>query len=215
MSARIIAISAPPGGGKSTIAAALAERLGAALVEYDAYDKLTERTPEEIAAWLAAGGAYDGVDVTDLVADLEALRDGGTIRDRRTGEELAARALIVLETPFGRAHPAMAPLIETSLFLDTPPDVALARKVREFVAQNLADPGPGGHKRFLVWLERYLRNYEAVTRPAIAIQRQRVLPLADLVIPAADAEREAIVEQAVDFLVRRAARKAKPRKGAE
>jgi uridine kinase len=215
VSARIIAISAPPGGGKSTVAAALAERLGAALVEYDAYDTLTERSPEDIAAWLAAGGAYDAVDVADLVADLETLRDGGTIRDRRTGEDLAARSLVILDTPFGRAHPAMAPLIETALFLDTPPDVALARKVREFVALNLADPGPGGHRRFLGWLDRYLLNYEQVTRPAIAIQRDRVLPLADLVIPAADAPLDAIVEQAVDFLVRRAARKAKPRKGSE
>jgi tRNA A37 N6-isopentenylltransferase MiaA len=56
MSARIIAVSAPPGGGKSAVAVALAERLGAALVEYDAYDTLTERPPQEIAAWLSAGG---------------------------------------------------------------------------------------------------------------------------------------------------------------
>jgi hypothetical protein len=210
MSARIIAVSAPPGGGKSAVAVALAERLGAALVEYDAYDTLTERPPQEIAAWLSAGGAYSEVDVTELVADLELLRSGGSIRDRRTGTALSAHSLIILETPFGRAHPAMAALIETSLFLDTPPDLALARKVGEFVAQNLLDPGPGGHKSFLGWLHRYLRNYEDVTRPAIAIQRQRVLPLADLVICPAGAELENIIAQAVAFLVPCAARTAKP-----
>ena len=210
MSARIVAISAPPGGGKSAVAAALAERLGAALVEYDAYDKLTNLPPAEIAAWLKGGGPYDIVEVSELVADLTALRDGGTILDRRTGKELTARALVILETPFGNAHPAMAPLIDSAIFLDTPPDLALARKVRSFTEANLADPGPGGHKRFVAWLEGYLRNYEAITRRAIAIQRERVLPLADLVIPAADANLDDIVEQAVSFLVRRAAKKSTP-----
>jgi len=210
VSARIVAISAPPGGGKSAVAAALAERLGAALVEYDAYDKLTNLPPAEIAAWLKGGGPYDIVEVSELVADLTALRDGGTILDRRTGKELTARALVILETPFGNAHPAMAPLIDSAIFLDTPPDLALARKVRSFTEANLADPGPGGHKRFVAWLEGYLRNYEAITRRAIAIQRERVLPLADLVIPAADANLDDIVEQAVSFLVRRAAKKSTP-----
>jgi uridine kinase len=207
VSARIIAISAPPGGGKSTVAAALAERLGAALVEYDAYDKLTALPTEQIAAWLKAGGPYDAVEVSELAADLTTLRDGGTILDRRTGTDLTARALVILETPFGKAHPALAPLIDSSIFLDTPPDLSLARKLRTFVAANLADPGPGGHKRFLGWLDRYLENYEQITRPAIAIQRERVLPLADLVIDAADASLDDVVEQAVTFLVRRAARK--------
>lgn len=207
MSARIIAISAPPGGGKSTVAAALADRLGAALVEYDAYDKLTALAPADIAAWLADGGDYAVVEVSELVADLEALRDGRPILDRRTGKELMARSLVILETPFGKAHPLMAPLIESGIFLDTPPDLALARKLRSFVEANLADPGPGGHKRFLAWLEGYLRNYEAITRRAIAIQRERMLPIADLVIPAADAPLDDIVEQCVTFLVRRAAKK--------
>jgi uridine kinase len=210
VSARIVAISAPPGGGKSTVAAALAERLGAALVEYDAYDKLTNLPPAEIAAWLKAGGAYEVVEVADLGADLTTLRDGGAILDRRTGKELTARALVILETPFGKAHPAMAKLIDSAIFLDTPADLSLARKLRTFVAVNLSDPGPGGHGRFLNWLDRYLANYEEITRPAIAIQRERVLPLADLVIDAAAASLDEIVEQAVTFLVRRAAKKPKP-----
>lgn len=210
MSARIIAISAPPGGGKSTVAAALAERLGAALVEYDAYDKLTSLPTGEIAAWLKGGGDYAIVEVSELVADLTTLRDGGTILDRRTGKDLTARSLVILETPFGKAHPLMAPLIDSAIFLDSPADLSLARKVRTFTEANLADPGPGGHKRFLAWLDRYLLNYEEISRPAIAIQRQRVLPQADLVIDAADASLDDIVEQAVTFLVRRAAKKPKP-----
>jgi len=207
VSARIVAISAPPGGGKSAVAAALADRLGAALVEYDAYDKLTALSPAQIATWLQNGGDYAVVEVSELVADLTTLRDGGTILDRRTGKELTARSLVILETPFGTAHPLMAPLIDSGIFLDTPPDLALARKLRQFTEANLADPGPGGHKRFLSWLEAYLRNYEAITRRAIAIQRERVLPIADLVIQAADAPLDDIVEQCVTFLVRRAARK--------
>jgi len=207
VSARIVAISAPPGGGKSSVAAALAKRLGAALVEYDAYDKLTALPSSEIAAWLAGGGDYAVVEVSELVADLTTLRDGGSILDRRTGKDLIARALVILETPFGKAHPALAPLIDSAIFLDTPPDLSLARKLRTFVAVNLEDPGPGGHTRFLTWLDNYLLNYEQITRPAIAIQRERVLPLADLVIPSADASLEDIVEQAVTFLVRRAAKK--------
>lgn len=212
MSARIIAISAPPGGGKSAVAEALAERLGAAFVEYDAYDKLTALPPAEIADWLRNGGDYAIVEVSELLADLATLRDGGSIFDRRTGKDLTARALVVLETPFGKAHPLMAPLIDSAIFLDTPPDLALARKVASFVEANLADAGPGGHKRFLTWLETYLHNYEAITRRAIAIQRERVLPLADLVIDATDAPLDDIVEQAVTFLVQRAANKpAEPR----
>lgn len=206
MSARIVAISAPPGGGKSTVAEALAERLGAAFVEYDAYDKLTKLPPAEIAAWLKGGGDYAVVEVSELVADLTTLRDGGSIFDRRTGNQLTARALVILETPFGKAHPALAPLIDSAIFLDTPPDLSLARKLRSFVGVNLQDPGPGGHRRFLTWLDGYLLNYEQITRPAIAIQRERVLPLADLVIPTGDASLEEIVEKAVTFLVRRAAK---------
>lgn len=200
MSKRIVAISGQPGGGKSTVSAAVAKRLGGALVEYDAYDTLTHRAAADVAEWLSAGGAYDDVDVVELVRDLSTLRAGGSVLDRRTGSQMQADSLIILETPFGRAHPRMAPLIDVSVFLDTNADLALARKVRELVAGNLSDPGPGGHGGFLKWLEIYLLHYEQVTRPAIAIQRQRVLPLADLVIPVADATVHSIIKQVIRFV---------------
>ncbi|MBK8083181.1 MAG: uridine kinase [Devosia sp.] len=204
MRTRIVALSSPPGGGKSTFASALARRLGAALVEYDAYDRMTDMEPAAVRAWLEAGGPYDSVAVPELVADLESLAAGRPVKDRMKGGELQPRPLVIFETPFGRAHPATAMFIDTSIFIDTPADEALARKLRQFVAAQVADPGPGGAKRFVGWLDSYLSHYLAIVRPAIAMQRQRVLPLADLVIaPGTDLEDG--VEEIVAHLVRRAA----------
>ena len=202
MLGRVVAISAPPGGGKSSLSTALAERLGGALVEYDAYDRLTRMPPHEVLKWLEEGGSYDQIDVPELVDDLTALRSGRPILDRLTGRELVARPLIVLETPFGRAHAPTAPLIETSIFIDTPADVSLARKIGEFAASVQQDNSPGAPRRFVVWLESYVRHYEAIVRPAIAIQRERVLPLADLVIAPGTTIADA-VEQVVSFLIQR------------
>ncbi|WP_374627611.1 uridine kinase [Devosia sp.] len=204
MRPRIVALSSPPGGGKSTFAAALANRLGAALVEYDAYDRMTDMEPSAVREWLAAGGPYDRVIVPELVADLAALSEGRPIPDRMKGGQLQPRPLVVFETPFGRAHAATAAFIDTSVFIDTPADEALARKLRQFVADQVADPGPGGARRFVGWLDSYLSHYLAIVRPAVAMQRQRVLPLADLVIAPGTALEDG-VEQIVAFLVRRAA----------
>lgn len=191
MSATVIAVSAPPGGGKSTFSRALAAALpGAAVVEYDAYDQLTSMNPAEIAAWLAEGGSYERIDVPELVADLEALVSGGAIVDRATGRPIRAERFVVLETPFGRAHPQTAPLIGLSVFLDTPADVALARKVQELTVEARAEPGNAAG--FVDWLNGYLGHYLAIVRPAVAIQRERVLPLAELVIPLDTATGDAV-----------------------
>ena len=139
-----------------------------------------------------------------MVADLAALSEGRPIPDRMKGGQLQPRPLVVFETPFGRAHAATAAFIDTSVFIDTPADEALARKLRQFVADQVADPGPGGARRFVGWLDSYLSHYLAIVRPAIAMQRQRVLPLADLVIAPGTALEDG-VEQIVAFLVRRAA----------
>lgn len=202
MRGRIIAVSAPPGGGKSTLCAALAERLGGALVEYDAYDQMTRLPPHEVRQWLAEGGSYDRIEVPELVADLEALRAGRPIFDRLHGRELAPRALIVLETPFGRAHVPTGTLIDTSVFIDIPSDLALARKVREFIGEIEHDRAPGAPRRFVGWLDSYLDHYETLVRPAIAMQRERVMPLADLVIDGT-APLPDKVEQIVAFLIQR------------
>jgi len=138
------------------------------------------------------------------------LRSGGSIRDRRTGTALSAHSLIILELRSAGLTSGDGRADRDVFFLDRHPTLHWRERSASSSRRTSSTRGRPEHKSFLGWLHRYLRNYEDVTRPAIAIQRQRVLPLADLVICPAGAELENIIAQAVAFLVPCAARTAKP-----
>jgi uridine kinase len=40
-----------------------------------------------------------------------------------------ARGIVLLESQFGRQHPALAPLVDFQIWLDVPADVAFARRI--------------------------------------------------------------------------------------
>lgn len=184
----VIAISAPPGAGKTVLAHALAAKLpGALAIEHDHYEAFTSRSPREIEAWLNAGGAYDEVDVSALVADIEALKAGRDILDRSTGQRGRAERFIVVETPFGSAHPAMREHIDFEVWVEIPADLALARRLSEFVQAASGDPSAANLRQFVGWLDGYLQNYINIVRRAIAIQRTRVAREADFALIDQDA----------------------------
>ncbi len=185
----VLAIAAPPGAGKSTLAQALGALLpGALVLDHDHYESFTARSPQEIEAWLGAGGSYDMIDVSSLVADLVTLRQGRSILDRGRGLAGHASRFVVLETPLGRAHPALRAHIDFLVWLDVPADVALARRLAGFVEDARHETNPDGMRRFVVWLDGYLRNYMRIVYPATILQRQRVAPECDLVLSAHDAD---------------------------
>ncbi len=183
---RVVAVAGPPGSGKSTLVRALAAEFGgASVLSMDHYQRMTEAPIGEIADWWARGADHDELPVPLLAAHLAALRRGEPVVDPATGETIGPAPLILFETHFGRAHRETGPLIDLLLWLDTPPDVALARVLRGFVAPLLR-PGAEGAAVAdeLRWIDGYLANYLQLVSGLVRLQAERVRPGADLRVTA-------------------------------
>lgn len=184
----VLAVSGPPGSGKTTLSRALSERLGGApVLSYDAYEEITAWPPERVADWLRSGAALDAVPVPGLAEDLARLRRGEPVPDRERGGTLrlsrrGGRPVIVLDTLLGRAHPATGEQIDHLVWLDLPLDVALARKLRSFTGAARRDPGAA--PALLESLDAYLGRYDSLLHPAYALQRARIRPGADRILGA-------------------------------
>lgn len=163
MSGPVIAVSGPPGSGKTTLARLVAAQRGAACIEYDRYETFTRRPAAQTLDWLRRGAPYSEIEAPGLAEALGAA---------------AARGPVVFDTPLGRAHPSTGPLIDHAVWIDCPADLALERKLVQLCASVPA----GQAADFLGWLRGYLGAYEAIVRPACVIQAQRLAGTADCVL---------------------------------
>lgn len=197
----VIAVAGPPGAGKTTLAGLLARELGGAMLSMDDYQAMTAMPLPELARWTERGADYDALPVPRLARDLTALRDGRRVVVPSTGAVVEPARCIVFETHFGRAHRQTAPMIDLLLWLDTPPDVALARSLRAVLAPAAGDvagtvPGPEARLR---WVAGYLEAYLTVVARLVHLQVERIRPGADLCV-APDAASGEIVATVRDWL---------------
>jgi hypothetical protein len=134
----VIAISAVGGGGKTAVSTLLQKSLqSSVLFSFDDFDD-TNVYPEDYYEWSLRGGNLLEFDCPGLA---EAVR-----REVQKGEV----PYIVLDYPFGRDHPRLRDLIDLSVFIDTPLDVALARRIlRDY--PGTSGPGKGQLRKDLAY----------------------------------------------------------------
>ncbi len=152
----LIAMSGGSGSGKSTLAVALLERLGpgqAVMFGEDAYYHPmsfygTPKTDDDRHA-LVAGINYDdpkSKEVDHLVSDLKALKAGETIeqpiydydrhdRSKKT-RRIESAPVLILEGIHALSMPKIRNFIDLSVYVDTPDDLRLARRIRRDVLER-------------------------------------------------------------------------------
>lgn len=110
----VIAVNAVSGGGKTTLSKALRQSLSAKLFCFDDFDDTNG--PDDLYEWYKRGAnllEFDFPGMWDAVA--RTLRDGIV-------------EYVILDYPFGREHPRFREVIDLSVFIDTPLDIAMARR---------------------------------------------------------------------------------------
>ncbi len=169
----VVGISAVGGGGKTAASRRLAGVLGDAVaLHFDDYEE-SNVYPADLPRWFADGADYDAYETPLFIRHLQALKDGQSICYPMGGTIVGPARYVVADAPLGRAHSDSGRLIDLLVFIDTPLDVAMARRILRDI--ELADE-PLQH------VIAELAGYEARARPIYEHFQERMRADADLVI---------------------------------
>ncbi len=170
----IIALGSYGGGGKTTLVHHLASSLSVSTIAWDDYDEAGLMThPDD---WILADS--NDWKVPQLAKDLRQLKQGQKVASPFDGSSILPTPYIVFDAPLGYAHKETGQFIDFFVFIDTPLDVAMARRIlRDYFAGNetlMAEQT----KTLKMDMERYLE----FARDAYLNMDKNVKPLADLLV---------------------------------
>lgn len=121
----VIAIAGVSGGGKTAVTNHLQLKLNHSKVLY--FDDYNFEGPDDIIQWVENGADYDKWNLEPFLIDLKKL-----CKDHPD--------YIILDFPFAYKHSEMRSFIDLAVFIDTPLDIALVRRIkRDFATSSVED----------------------------------------------------------------------------
>lgn len=182
MSCYVIGISSSSGGGKTTLVQHLAQRVTHAVALYfDKYDEVATGAnlhPSNLQQWLLDGADYNAWQMPGLIHDLTQLKQGQSIQSPMDGKVIAPQPVIFVDMPFGYANAQLQPYLDYVVYIDTPLDVALARRIQRDYAQQMQPNANIARQQIQGMVAAYL----TWARQAYIEQDRQVKPYCDLVL---------------------------------
>ena len=175
---KIITIAAVSGGGKTTVTERLTHKLmNSKALYFDSYN--FDNCPADICKWIDDGANYNEWVLTQLIKDIQHL-----IRDSNVDD-------IIVDYPFAYLNSEMRQFIDVTIFIDTPLDIAMARRIlRDFKEDAMSE------------IHNDLKHYITYARKAYLEALHTVKPNSDIVLDGALSIDE-IINQIEEELYRR------------
>ena len=174
---KIIAIGAVTAGGKTTLVNAIKDKLTrTASLHFDDYS--FDGEVNDFYKWVSDGANYNVWDLSPLKADIEKIINS----DRYD--------YLLLDYPFAYQNKMIKDYLDCYIFIDTPLDIALARKVLRDMKESSADD-----------IRYEMDVYLKYARIAYVQMLQDILPISDYVIDGTK-ELKIIINEAVEIILK-------------
>ncbi len=176
---KVVAIAAVTAGGKTTVVHEIKKRLPrTAALYFDDYS--FDGEVENFYQWVLDGADYQVWDLSPLEKDILAVRDSGRYDT------------LLLDYPFAYRNDRIKKYIDVAVFIDTPLDIAMARRVLRDFKDATADEIRGD-------MEMYLKY----ARVAYVQMLKDIRPSSDYVIDGAQ-DLESIVDEMIKIIAKTA-----------
>jgi len=125
---KIIGIQGVSGSGKTTLTHALGKVLSATTLFWDDFDSIST-SPSDYVEWFKTSKNHNDWKYDALAETLRSLKEEQSLICPATKRKLTPTKHIIFDAPLGYDHKATGKWIDFLVFLNTPPDIALARRL--------------------------------------------------------------------------------------